>query len=112
MAASVDHAGIDPPGPEIAMTHREETMGLPKPRSVEESIDVESIDGMRRAILRGALIRECFGRAQSRLLNREEIYVLLAYEALVKLEELDQIRESLKQERVQSWAGADPDGHF
>jgi len=91
-------------------------MGLAKPGSVEDSIDVGSIDGMRRAILQGAhtssLIRECFSRAQSRLLNREEIYVLLAYEALVRLEELRQVRESLKQERVQARPVADPDGHF
>ena len=98
------------------MTRPEGTVGLPQPGSLEESTDAESIDGMRRAILQGAhtssLIRECFSRAQSRLLNREEIYVLLAYEALLRLEELHQIRESLKQERVQARAAADPDGHF
>lgn len=98
------------------MTPREGALGLPKPRSVEESIDVETIEGMRRAIQRGArtsdLIRECLSRAQSRLLSREDIYVLLAYEALVKVEELYQMRESSNQPRFAPRAVADPDGHF
>jgi hypothetical protein len=69
-------------------------LGLPKPESTEEIKDAETIAGMRRAILRGAresrLIRQCLEVAESRLLSREDIYVFLAYEALLKLEELHQ----------------------
>lgn len=90
-------------------------MGLPKPQSTEEVSDAESIAGMRRAILRAArnssLIRECLDIAQSRLLSREEIYVFLAYEALLRLEEFHQGHEGLKEARLVPLTGADTFGH-
>ncbi len=75
-------------------------VGLARPESAEDIRDAQSIDGMRRAILRGAadssLIRQCLSVAESRLLSREEIYVVLAYEALLKLEELHQAHEDFR----------------
>ena len=90
-------------------------LGLPTPHSLEEGKDAENISGMRLAILRGAresrLIRDCLEVAESRLLNREEIYVLLAYEALRKLEELCQCQRSLTPDRDIETAAARLDGH-
>jgi hypothetical protein len=52
-----------------------------------------NIDEMRRAIVSGAgsssLISRCFGVARARRLSREATYVLLAYEALVRLDQID-----------------------
>lgn len=87
-------------------------VGLPRPDSPKEVSDAESVAGMRRAILRGArnssLIRQCMDVAQSRLLSREEIYVFLAYEALLRLEELHQAREP----SLVPLTGASIDGHI
>ena len=97
------------------MTFTQEHVGLPRPESAEEVSDAESIAGMRRAILRGArnssLIRQCLHVAHSRLLSREEIYVFLAYEALLRLEELYQTCEYLKGARLVPPTGADTFGH-
>jgi hypothetical protein len=98
------------------VTLTQEHVGLPRPESAEEVSDAESIAGMRRAILRGArnssLIRHCLDVAQSRLLSREEIYVFLAYEALLRLEELHQAHECLKDARLVPLTGATTDGHL
>lgn len=98
------------------MTLTQEHVGLPRPESAEQVSDAESIAGMRRAILRGArnssLIRQCLDVAQSRLLSREEIYVFLAYEALLRLEELHQAHEYLKRARLVPLTGAATDGHL
>jgi hypothetical protein len=71
---------------------------------------------MRRAILRGAgtssLIRQCLEMARSRLLSREEIYVLLAYEALLRLEELHQAHEYLKVAPLAPPTASATDGHL
>jgi hypothetical protein len=51
-----------------------------------------NIDEMRRAIMSGAvrssLISRCFDVARARHLSREATYVLLAYEALVRLDQI------------------------
>jgi hypothetical protein len=87
-------------------------VGLPRPESPQEVSEADSIAGMRQAILRGArdssLIRQCLDVAQSRLLSREEIFVFLAYEALVRLEELHQAREA----RLVPLTGTSIDGHI
>lgn len=88
-----------------------EHAGLPRPESAEDVRDAESIAGMRRAILGGAryssMIRQCLEVARSRLLSREEIYVFLAYEALLRLKELRQAREHLKGARLAPLTRAD-----
>lgn len=52
-----------------------------------------NIDEMRRAIVSGAgrssLINQCFDVARARRLSREATYVLLAYEALVRLDQIN-----------------------
>jgi len=87
-------------------------VGLPRPDSPQEVSDAESIAGMRRAILRGArnssLIRQCMDVAQSRLMSREEIYVFMAYEALLRLEEFHQACEP----GPVPLTGASIDGHI
>jgi hypothetical protein len=76
------------------------SLGLPKPETAEDQRDATTIAGMRRAIMGGArnsrLIRQCLEIAERQLLGREEIYVLLAYEALLRLEELHRACESCK----------------
>jgi hypothetical protein len=93
----------------------ERHVGLPKPESAEDIGDAESIAGMRRAILRSArsssLIRQCLEVAQTRLLTREENYVFLAYRALLRLEELHQTCEYLKDARLVARTGAATDGY-
>jgi hypothetical protein len=92
-------------------------LGLPEPHSLEEVKEGEDISGMRLAILRGArqsrLIRDCLEIAELRLLNREEIYVLLACKSLLKLEELYQCQRDLTtpQHRAPETAAAALDGH-
>jgi ribosomal protein S25 len=101
---------------EIGVTVTQGHVGLPRPQSGEEVSDAQTMAGMRRAILRGArsssLIRQCLKVAQSRLLSREEIYVFLAYEALLRLEELHQAHEYLKDARLVPLTGATTDGHL
>jgi hypothetical protein len=90
-------------------------LGLPNPHSPEEVKEAENISGMRLAILRGArqsrLIRDCLEVAELRLLNREEIYVLLAYQALLKLEELHQRQRNLTLRRDPETVVTTLDGH-
>lgn len=91
-------------------------LGLPRPEEPEEAQDATTIPGMRRAIEQAArssrLIKECFEIARQRQLGREEIYVLLAYRALVELEDKNQVLESLKTRLVEYAISEDPDGHF
>jgi hypothetical protein len=67
-------------------------LGLPEPASDPEIDDVPSIAHMRREILSGArqsrLIRECLEVAENFDLHEEEMYVWLAYQALIRLEEM------------------------
>ena len=68
------------------------TVWLVKP---EAPRGAESIDIMRRAIEEdgarpGSLIGECLEVARARGLSEEETYVLLAYQALLRLEEAQQ----------------------
>ena len=64
--------------------------GLPDPETAVDERDSQSIAGMRRAIEKGAgtsgLIRQCFMVAKNQGLTGEEIYLLLAYQALRRLE--------------------------
>ena len=91
-------------------------LGLPRPESPEDTKDATTIPGMRRAIERSAsssqLIAECLKEAERRRLGREEIYVLLAYRALVELEDKHRLLERLKTRLVQFAISNDPDGHF
>ena len=91
-------------------------LGLPKPETPEEAHDSASVPGMRRAIETAArssrLIRECLKVAETQRLGREEIYVLLAYRALVELEERHRTLERLKNEVCEYAMSTDPDGHF
>ena len=90
--------------------------GLPKPHTPEEARDAASIAGMRRAIETAArnsrLIQECMKVSETQRLAREEIYVLLAYRALVELEETHQALERLRTEARGYALSSDPDGHF
>jgi hypothetical protein len=67
-------------------------MGLPRPASGDDANDALSIGDMRQEILSGArhsrVIRECLEAAEDRDLHDEEMYVWLAYQALIRLEEL------------------------
>lgn len=70
-------------------------LGLPRPVVSEDVHENPSITDMRRAIMLGVrnsrLIRECLEVAESRDLTEHEMYVWLAYQALVCLEELRQV---------------------
>jgi hypothetical protein len=70
---------------------------------------------MRRRIMEGArssrLIRQCLEMADSRMLARDEVYVLLAREALLRLEELHRNYESLRAHQAAKDLFA-VDGHF
>ena len=95
--------------------HSRLALGLRRSESPEDAQDTETIAGMRRAIEKAArssqLIQECFQFAERRHLGREEIYVLLAYRALVKLEDKHQMLEGLKTQLVECAISDDPDGH-
>lgn len=68
------------------------SMGIPKPETAEAATDVETIDGMRRAILMAqrddATICHCLTTADYRGLSGEDRYVFLAYQALRKVNDL------------------------
>lgn len=91
-------------------------LGLARPESPEGGEDVTTIPGMRRAIEQAArssrVIKECFEMARRHQLEREEIYVLLAYQALVELEDKNRVLESLKTRLLEYAISEDPDGHF
>ena len=66
------------------------TVWLVKPEAPQ---DAQSVAVMRRAIEQdgareGSLIGECLDAARARGLSREETYVFLAYQALLRLEEM------------------------
>jgi hypothetical protein len=90
--------------------------GLARPESREDTEDASTIAGMRRAIEKSArssqLIAECLKEAEKDQLSREEIYVLLAYRALVELEDKHGLLERLKTRLVEYAITNDPDGHF
>jgi hypothetical protein len=95
--------------------HSRLALGLASPESPEDVQDAGTIAGMRRAIERSAsssqLISECLKEAQTRHLGREEIYVVLAYRALVELELKNRLLERLKTRLVEYAISNDPDGH-
>ena len=95
--------------------HARITVGLEKSESPEDTADAATIPGMRRAIEKSAsssqVIAECLKEAQRRQLGREEIYVLLAYRALVELESTHRLLERLKTRLVEYAVNDDPDGH-
>jgi hypothetical protein len=97
----------------IAQLH----IGIPRLQPPEQPDDVLSIIEMRRAILCGArhsrVIRECLEVAEHRELSEEDMYVWLAYEALVRLEELHRACACSKSARAtESEVNFDVDGHF
>ncbi len=96
--------------------HTRLALGLPGPESPEDAKDTETIPGMRRAIEQAArssqLIQECLQVAERRRLGREEIYVLLAYRALVELEDKHQVLERLQTQLIEYSVSNDPDGHL
>ena len=96
--------------------HARLALGLPRPESPEDTQDAATIPGMRRAIEKFArssqLIAECLKEAQRHQLGREEIYVLLAYRALVEAEEKNRLLERLKTRLVEFAISSDPDGHL
>jgi len=69
-------------------------MGIPAPEGMQETNDVATVEGMRRAIFRAsrdsALIHANLYNADMRGLSGEDRYVVLAYNALVHLESLHQ----------------------
>ena len=92
-------------------------LGLPRSTPSEEPNEVLSIAEMRRAIVCGArhsrVIRECLEAAERHDFAEEEFYVWLAYQALVRLEELDQACTCSKAARVTEFpTSLDVDGHF
>ncbi len=100
----------------MSSLHTRLALGLPGPESPDEAQDTATIAGMRRAIEKAArssqLIQECLQAAERRHLGREEIYVLLAYRALVELEDKHQVLERLKTQLIEYAVNKDPDGHF
>ena len=70
-------------------------VGLQEPRSESERKEVETPDGMRRAIFKAsrdsALIRHVEDMARIRGLSGEDKYVYLAYYALVQLERMNEM---------------------
>lgn len=100
----------------MSSLHSRLALGLPRPESPEDAKDTATIPGMRRAIEKAArssrLIQECLQAAERRQLGREEIYVLLAYRALVELEDKHQVLERLQTRLVEYTVNSDPDGHF
>ena len=101
---------------EMGSLHSRLGRGLERPESPADTQDAGTIPGMRRAIEKSAsssqLIAECFKEAQRRRLGREEIYVLLAYRALVELEDKHRLLGRLKTRVIEYLIGHDPDGHF
>ena len=99
----------------MSSLHSRLALGLVRSESSEDAKDTETIPGMRRAIEQAArssqVIQECFQMAERHQLGREEIYVLLAYRALVELEHRHQVLERLKTQLIE-YAVNDPDGHF
>jgi hypothetical protein len=88
-----------------------------KPQLMPKRNDAESIPAKRGAIERGGetstLIRQCLRVAESRGLNREQTYLLLACEALVRLGDLHRVHEDSEvTQRPQPRSGFDVDGHF
>ena len=100
----------------MGFLHSRLALGLVRSESPEDAKDAETIPGMRRAIEKAArssqLIQECFQLAERRQLAREEIYVLLAYRALLELEDTHQVLERLKTRLVEYAVNGDPDGHL
>lgn len=91
-------------------------LGIPKPESLDGAEEATTISGMRRVIEHAArssrLIKECFELAKRHQVGGEEIYVLLAYRALVELEDKNQLLERLKTRLIEYALSDDPDGHF
>ena len=58
------------------------------------------------------LIRECLEKADGRRLDGDDVYILLAYEALVRLEELSRACKCLHQPASGERSHFDMDGHF
>jgi hypothetical protein len=90
---------------------------LVRPESTAESQNVGNVADMRRAIELGAatspLIRQCVRVATRRGLTREETYLLLASEALVRLGELHRVYEDTElTQGLRTRSLFDVDGHF
>jgi hypothetical protein len=66
-------------------------LGLTRPRTAEATQRESELNGMRQAIFKGSydshLIRNCLEKARHCGLSGEDTYVLLAYTALLQLEE-------------------------
>ena len=71
-------------------------MGIKKPETATETQARSTVNGMRKAITdasyHSALIRQCMLRADAAGLSGEDRYVLIAYHALMMLEELHRDR--------------------
>lgn len=67
------------------------SMGIPKPESIEECAMAQTVNGMRQAIYKAshesALIRHSMQVADFQGLSGEDRYTMLAYHALVSLEQ-------------------------
>jgi hypothetical protein len=65
--------------------------GLPRPETAKETQAQATLEGMRAAIERGSfdssLIRQCLDTARIQGLNGEDTYTLLAYHALLAVED-------------------------
>ena len=76
------------------MSFPEMRMGLAEPETAAECEARATINGMRQAILRGqrdsALINSCLRQAEYAGMSGEDLYVLLAYHALIALEKTHQ----------------------
>jgi hypothetical protein len=86
----------------------------PSPPSSDEFHDALSIADMRREILFGSrhsrLVQDCLEAAEERDLPEEEMYVWLAYQALLRLEEFHRMCTC---PRIARPASPDAiDGHF
>lgn len=88
-------------------------IGLPGPPLADDS---KGFAAMREAILRGAshsrLVRQCVEVAEKHDLSEDEMYVWLAYQALVRLEALHQACTCFKPGQAPQPAPMNVDPHF
>lgn len=87
-------------------------VGLRRPDPGEEL----TVEAMRHTIMSGAressLIRECLEVAEHLHISRNELFVYLAYHALVRLEDFRRAPESPRARSATEQRPADLDGHF
>jgi hypothetical protein len=87
--------------------------GLRRESGSEDSTVSEMRSAIERGAFTSALVRQCWEEARSRRLGRDDTCVLLAYEALARLEEFHRQYEDLKATQdANRTLNFEFDGHF